>query len=58
MGMDIIVIKRLIKFGTGVALIIPIDAVTAAELKPNDIVEAKIHLIEPRIETASNIIAE
>jgi hypothetical protein len=51
MGMDITVIKKLIKFGTGVALIIPIDAVVISGLKPNDIVEAKIHLIEPPLQT-------
>lgn len=49
MSMDVTITKKLIKFGTSVALIIPADAVMAAGLKPNDIVEAKIHLIEPPI---------
>ncbi len=53
---DVTITKKLIKFGkSGVALIIPIDAVDAAGLKPNDIVEAKIHLIETPQNTQPNL---
>ncbi len=46
MTQDITITKRLIKFGnSSVALIIPIDAANAGNLKPNDYVEAKIKLI-------------
>lgn len=50
---DITITKKLIKFGTGIALIIPIDAVTVSGLKPNDIVEAKIRLIETQQPTTT-----